>query len=133
LVLGRDKYAYRVLESYPRRFDWQIIPLDNTTRWNSWYQMLITAIENKVAVDTYLENYMNTLEQDQLDRDDWNLFRNIASVLKIFNSELLHRAIFILDVLRRHLIYVSEDNKYQQDIHSRAQNALTVLNQYRDK
>ena len=120
----------------------KLIPLDNATRWNSWYQMLATAIEIKSAVDTYLENHMDTLEQDQLDRDDWSLLRNMASVLKVFDSStligegdsgLLHRAIFVLDVLKRHLIYVSEDDKYQPDIHSRTRNALTVLNQYRDK
>jgi hypothetical protein len=31
----------------------RLIPLDNITRWNSWYHMLVVALELQSAVDTY--------------------------------------------------------------------------------
>jgi hypothetical protein len=42
------------------------VPLDNRTRWNSWFLMLVIAIEKAVAIDTYTKNHFFTLEVDYL-------------------------------------------------------------------
>jgi hypothetical protein len=48
----------------------RMIPLDNRTRWNSWYQMLIMAIEKAGSIDTYIKNYLSTLEAEYLSLKD---------------------------------------------------------------
>jgi hypothetical protein len=39
----------------------RMIPLDNCTRWNSWFLMLVVAIEKARAIDTYVKNHFATL------------------------------------------------------------------------
>lgn len=50
----------------------RLIPLDNRTRWNSWYLMLLIAIEEAGAIDTYSKNNFATLEKDYLSPSDWD-------------------------------------------------------------
>jgi len=50
----------------------RIIPLNNRTRWNSWYLMLVVAIEKAGAIDTYLKNNFTLLEKDYLYLSDWD-------------------------------------------------------------
>ena len=40
------------------------VPLDNCTRWNSWFLMLVIAVEKAGAIDTYTKNHFPTLEAD---------------------------------------------------------------------
>jgi hypothetical protein len=37
------------------------IPLDNSTRWNSWYEMLKVAIEKESAIDSYSKTWYDDL------------------------------------------------------------------------
>jgi hypothetical protein len=46
------------------------IPLDNRTRWNSWYLMLTVALSLKPAIDEYCRNYELDLEDDELTPED---------------------------------------------------------------
>jgi len=39
----------------------RIIPLDNRTRWNSWFQILTVADQKAGAIDTYTKNHFATL------------------------------------------------------------------------
>jgi len=42
------------------------IPLDNRTRWNSWYKMLEVSDQMAGALDTYSKNHFETLQKDYL-------------------------------------------------------------------
>ena len=44
----------------------RLVPLDNRTRWNSWYLMLIVALELQSAIDSYTKSHLETLEADYL-------------------------------------------------------------------
>jgi hypothetical protein len=71
------------------------IPLDNRTRWNSWYTMLKVAQEQTVkeALVSYAEKYLDagTIDKrDILSPDDWNQLRIISSHLAIFEGATLH-------------------------------------------
>jgi hypothetical protein len=39
----------------------RMIPLDNRTRWNSWFLMLVVAIKKARAINTYAKNHFTTL------------------------------------------------------------------------
>ncbi len=71
------------------------IPLDNRTRWNSWYNMLKVAQEQaiKEALVSYVEKYRDTDtidKKDVLSPEDWNQLRTIASHLAVFEGATLH-------------------------------------------
>src|SRR5205814_6042721 len=55
------------------------IPLDNRTRWNSWYKTLEVSDQTAGALDTYSKNHFETLQKDYLSPDDWKRFRSIQS------------------------------------------------------
>lgn len=85
----------------------RMIPLDNRTRWNSWHQMLIVAIEFRSAIDSYIEHYTD-LEKDALDRQDWTRLRAIKDFLAPFhratletqgNNASIDKVLFTMDVL----------------------------------
>ena len=42
------------------------LPLDNDTRWNSWYFMLKIAIEKESAVDFYTKQWIKSLRDNFL-------------------------------------------------------------------
>jgi hypothetical protein len=42
------------------------VPLNNRIRWNSWFLMLVIAVEKTGAIDTYTKNHFPTLEVDYL-------------------------------------------------------------------
>jgi hypothetical protein len=65
----------------------KLIPLDNRTRWNSWYLMLSVAIEDnvKAAIQLYVEHYSKDLqEEDLLQTEDWLQLRTIYRFLQAF-------------------------------------------------
>ncbi len=60
------------------------IPLDNSTRWNSWYQMLSTALDKESAIDNYVKANFTSLEKDYLSPQDWKALRTISSFYSLF-------------------------------------------------
>jgi hypothetical protein len=62
----------------------RMIPLDNRTRWNSWYLMLVVALDYKSAIDSYVEGHPD-LEDDGLSRQDWTWLRTIKDFLAPFH------------------------------------------------
>ncbi|KAF1990214.1 hypothetical protein K402DRAFT_302375, partial [Aulographum hederae CBS 113979] len=46
----------------------KIIPLDNSTRWNSWFTMLNVALEDRVkaALQLYVEQYRDDISEDDI-------------------------------------------------------------------
>jgi hypothetical protein len=51
---------------YFRKLIKKMIPMDNRTRWNSWYNILLILLKLKGMVKQYCENYENELEKDLL-------------------------------------------------------------------
>lgn len=61
-----------------------MIPLDNRTRWNSWFISLRTALEVEPQVDQYVKENQDTLEKDTIAPKDWKMLRTIYSFLLPF-------------------------------------------------
>ena len=53
-----------------RKLAGRIIPMDNCTRWNSWYTMLLVFLELKEVVEKYCGKYETELEEDLLSWED---------------------------------------------------------------
>jgi hypothetical protein len=66
----------------------KMIPLDNRTRWNSWYYMIMVALELEMHVDFYVKNQPD-LHEDTLTRQDWDMLRTIKMFLKFFKDIML--------------------------------------------
>ena len=85
-----------------------MIPLNNRTRWNSWYILLIVADEYASSIDMYAKSYFNELSKDYLSPVDWKRLHTIMIFLQPFYRATLetqgHRAtlekvLFTMDVL----------------------------------
>jgi nitric oxide reductase activation protein len=48
----------------------KIIPMDNRTRWNNWYEMFLILLNLRSAVKKYCSDYENELEKDILNFAD---------------------------------------------------------------
>jgi len=86
----------------------RMVPLDNRTRWNSWYLMLIIALEKAAAIDTYAKTHLAVLEADYLTPSDWKRLRTIKDFLQPFyratlktqgDNATLDKVLFTMDVL----------------------------------
>jgi hypothetical protein len=62
----------------------RMIPLDNRTRWNSWFISLRTALEVEPQVDQYVKENQDALEEDTITPKDWKMLRTIYSFLLPF-------------------------------------------------
>lgn len=62
------------------------IPLDNRTRWNSWYNMLKVALSLEKHIDFYTKNNQPELEKDILSPPDWESLRTLCSFLQKFHD-----------------------------------------------
>ena len=65
------------------------LPLDNETRWNSWFTMLKAALEISGAIHTYLEKWLDSLRDDYLELEDWESLKEIATFLAPFHRATL--------------------------------------------
>ena len=95
-----------------RTYAGQMIPMDNCTRWNSWYQMLIILLNLRPAVEKYCQNHEEELEEDILTSKDWKKLRTIKEFLAPFvqatlaaegDSTSLDSTLFMMDILIKHL------------------------------
>jgi hypothetical protein len=69
------------------------IPLDNRTRWNSWFHMLSVALNDKLrhGLMLYEEQYQqNIAKEDHLTTDDWLQLRTIHDFLQGFHDATLY-------------------------------------------
>ncbi|PVH91270.1 hypothetical protein DM02DRAFT_503344, partial [Periconia macrospinosa] len=74
---------YQVFLKWARK----MIPMDNDTRWNSWFLMCSVAIEPAVkkAIQRYQEQYHKEFEdEDILTPGDWEILKNIVDFLQPF-------------------------------------------------
>ncbi len=53
-----------------RKLTKRLILMDNYTRWNSWYEMLLILLLLKGKVEDYYEKYESELKKDLLSRED---------------------------------------------------------------
>ena len=51
---------------YFRKLVGRMILMDNRTRWNSWYNILLILLKLKGMVEKYYKNYENKLKEDLL-------------------------------------------------------------------
>lgn len=88
------------------------VPLDNRTRWNSWYQMLSVSLEHESGIDHYIKSHFDTLEKDYISPQDWRCLRTICTFLKPFHRATLDaegdrssldQVLFTMDVLIKHM------------------------------
>src|SRR5438477_8666977 len=69
----------------------KMIPLDNCTRWNSWFLMLCVALEDKVkaGLQLYVEYYEDDLKDDILSTSEWIHLCMICDFLQSFHEATL--------------------------------------------
>ena len=92
----------------------KIVPLDNRTRWNSWFAMLNVALEDKVkaGLQLYVEHYQDDISKDDiLTTSEWVHLRTIRDFLQSF-----HEATLFLQGDRTTLERVLESIDILQDI-----------------
>ena len=53
-----------------RKLAGRLILMDNRTRWNSWYEMLLVLLLLKGKVEDYCKKYENELEEDLLSHEN---------------------------------------------------------------
>jgi hypothetical protein len=85
----------------------RMIPLNNRTRWNSWYLMLVIALNYKAAINSYVEDHLD-LEDDGLSWQDWTQLCTIKDFLAPFyratlktqgDNASIDKVLFTIDVL----------------------------------
>jgi hypothetical protein len=90
----------------------RMIPMDNRTRWNSWYGMLTILIEKMEHVDKYCRNHEEDLTEDFLSHKDWKKLCMTRDFLATFAratlfaegaSTSIDRTLFVMDILIKHL------------------------------
>jgi hypothetical protein len=88
----------------------RMIPLDNCTRWNSWYLSLVVANKLASSIDTYTKNHFGDLSEDYLSPNDWKRLRMIMNFLQPFyratletqgHQATLDKVLFTMDILVR--------------------------------
>ncbi len=90
----------------------KMILLDNHTRWNSWFDMLNTALEDQVkaALQLYVEHYKDNFPKDNLfTTSEWIQLCMICDFLQHFHEATLflqgdcttlERVLFTIDILK---------------------------------
>jgi hypothetical protein len=115
------------------------IPLDNSTRWNSWYQMLSTALDKESAIDEYVKANFEALRKDYLSPHDWKVLRTINSFLQPFNRATLEtqgdrvtldKMLFTMDVLGKHMEKSLALHRTNKDLVNRIHQAVQKFDEY---
>jgi hypothetical protein len=94
-----------------RKLAGRLILIDNRTRWNSWYEMLLILLLLKGKVEDYCEKYESELEEDLLSCEDWKKLGMIKDFLAPFSRATLATegdgvfidlTLFNIDILIQH-------------------------------
>jgi hypothetical protein len=90
----------------------RIIPIDNYTRWNSWYNILDVFLNLRPIVEKYYIDYKEELKKDILNHPDWKKLYIIKEFLSPFiratlaiegDSTSINSTLFTIDVLIKYL------------------------------
>lgn len=96
------------------------LPLDNDTRWNSWFTLLNVALGIQEHVEWYQKKYYDSLQGDYLTPEDWRTLEDTRTFLQPFwkitqltegRQTTLDQTLFTMDVLHRH--YTQAFDKYK--------------------
>ena len=60
------------------------IPLDNDTRWNSWFKEVEVALLNRRKLRDWIDQHYDDLGDDVLSREDWQELEDISEFLQPF-------------------------------------------------
>jgi hypothetical protein len=116
----------------------RLLPIDNATRWNSWFFIICVTLKLESAIKAYIKKHLDTLKEDYLSPQDWDILRTMKIFLEPFKSAtlvaqgdsgLLHESILNLDILKRHIsrYLVRRKSERKSEFHKRYENALTIL------
>jgi hypothetical protein len=121
----------------------RLIPLDNITRWNSWYRMLAVALKLNSAIDTYTKRYLTSLQESYLTPRDWAELAEIRDFLEVFEEAtlltegyqgLIDRVLPSMDAIARH--YKNAQNRYARSnpaLFKRVKASWIVFDKYYQK
>jgi hypothetical protein len=88
------------------------IPLDNCTRWNSWYNLLHVSFQVESQLLAYINANASSLNQDVLSPKEWDILRTIHTFLEVFKDattllegNMVHmgQVIITMDILSQHI------------------------------
>ena len=120
LHIRADNFRYNQFKKRAGR----VLPLDNDTRWNSWFHLLNVTLEKQDHVKWYQEKNYDTLKNDFLTIDDWKTLRDTRDFLQPFwritqitesHKTTLDSTLFTMDVLRKHFEHAM--TKYKDHTH----------------
>lgn len=89
------------------------VPLDNDTRWNSWFTVLEAIKDEKVqtAIDMYSRNWYREVKDDYLSPEDWQIIDDTHAFLKPFyevtmmnqsDFSSIDQTLYTMDILIKH-------------------------------
>lgn len=90
LAGSQCRYLVAAIRSSPqchqefKRRATKVIPLDNSTRWNSWWLMIHTLLKYRKEVISFQDDYWRELKADALQRSDWEELQEYHPFLKPF-------------------------------------------------
>jgi hypothetical protein len=64
IVVFIRKSAERTVEF--KELAGKMVPMDNRTRWNSWYEIFTVLLEIRLAIEKYCQDHEDELEEDIL-------------------------------------------------------------------
>jgi hypothetical protein len=113
---GHNIVVY-IRSSAGRTAEWKelagrMIPMDNRTRWNSWFIMLEVLLKLEPCVVKYCIDHGEELEDDILTYQEWKKLRTIKEFLQPFyratlftegDSTSIDRTLFAMDILIKHI------------------------------
>lgn len=107
------------------------IPMDNDTRWNSWYMMGIVACQLEGHVDAFVKAHRQEIGKYALTPDDWDTIREINIFLKPFEKvttraqgdlDSIEKTLATMDILVKHF----EKQKRKHANNAAFQNAILM-------
>ena len=110
IVVYSRSSALRVAEF--KKIVRRMIPLDNRTRWNSWYSLLDAALKVDSQIDQFTKVHFEDLDKDILTPQDWKNLRTIFQFLRPFyratlalqgDTARLDKVLFEMDIILSHI------------------------------
>lgn len=86
--------------------------MDNETRWNSWYRMIIVGLQLRAAITQYQEDFYSEFDhEDLLNPADWKALADARDFLQPFDrvtketegdNSTLDQVLYTMDFLVHH-------------------------------
>jgi hypothetical protein len=89
----------------------RMVPLDNRTRWNSWFHILYIALKLDTAINNYTKKHFDTLKAEYLSLTNWKKLRTTSKFLNLFDRATLKtqkdqatidNVLFVINVIIKH-------------------------------